>query len=113
MKRSYVRFRCSLLILASTIIVIGATTGCVGAPFGSKVTPTQHPLVARYSVSITGAAQVWVEFGPDTNYGRQTSQFSSAGSGIDTALGIDEVQILVAGMKASTLYHMRAHARWA
>jgi arylsulfate sulfotransferase len=107
MKRSHIRFDCSLLVLASTIAVLAATTGCFGAPFGSLVGPTQHPLVAQYTVSISGAAQVWVEFGPDTNYGRQTSQISTTGS------GIDRVQILVAGMQASTLYHMRAHAMWA
>jgi arylsulfate sulfotransferase len=107
MKRSRVRFYCSLLILASTIIVIGATTGCAGTPIGSMVLPTQHPQVARYDVSITGTAQVWVEFGPDTNYGRQTAQFST------TLPGTNIVPILVAGMQASTLYHMRAHAQLA
>jgi arylsulfate sulfotransferase len=107
MKRSHARFHCSLLTLASTIVVIGATTGCVGAPFGTAIYPTAHPQVARYDVSIVGSAQVWVEFGPDTNYGRQTSQFSTTGPGINV------VQVLVAGMKASTLYHMRAHAQWA
>jgi arylsulfate sulfotransferase len=106
MKRSGVRFYSSLLILASTFIVTAATTGCAGVPPSSMVLPTQHPLVARYNVSITGGAQVWVEFGPDTNYGRQTSQFSTPGPGTDI------VPVLVAGMKASTLYHMRAHAQW-
>jgi arylsulfate sulfotransferase len=103
--RRHVHLPCLVLILASAAIL--ATTGCGVEPVGSTVAPTQHPQVAQYTVSISGAAQVWVEFGPDTKYGRQTSPFSTTGSGVSV------VPILVAGMKASTLYHMRAHAQWA
>jgi arylsulfate sulfotransferase len=103
-KRSQGRLYCSLLLLASTIILLGITTGCLSAPTRTTVTSTQNPLVAQYNVPISGAAQVWVEFGPDTKYGRQTSQYSSVGPGVNV------VPILVAGMKPSTTYHMRAHA---
>jgi len=65
------------------------------------VSPTNHPLVASYAFSSPRAASVSIEFGPDTNYGRSTSASSigpNGGSGT----------ILVAGMRASTTYHMRA-----
>ena len=106
MKRSQARQYGSLIILALTIVLVVATTGCGSEPVGSKVTPTQHPQVAQYDVPISGAAQVWVEFGPDQKYGRQTSQYSSTG------LGASVVPVLVAGMNPSSTYHMRAHAQW-
>lgn len=106
MRGSQVRLHGSLPILASTIILIAATIGCGSSPEGTSVTQTQHPLVAQYNIMLDGPAQVWVEFGPDTNYGRQTSQ-SAAGSGLTT------LHILVAGMNPSSTYHMRAHAQWA
>jgi arylsulfate sulfotransferase len=104
MTKSSVRVCCSLLVLIPTIVAVSLTTGCgaMGAS-GPTVTQTQHPLVAEYDVPIAGLAQVWVEFGPDTNYGRQTSQYSSGP-------GFHNVSILVAGMQPSTTYHMRAHA---
>ena len=43
-----------------------------------------------------------VEFGPDLSYGRSTAWYPVAGHYVST-------NILVAGMKASTVYHMRAH----
>ncbi|HEV2500077.1 MAG TPA: aryl-sulfate sulfotransferase [Terriglobia bacterium] len=65
------------------------------------VTPTANPLVAEYNISLSQAAQVYVQFGVDTTYGFDTSAIAipAAGGG---------VTILVAGMKASTTYHMRA-----
>jgi hypothetical protein len=45
-----------------------------------------------------------VEFGPDTNYGRNTSWYPMAG-------GYKKTTILVAGMRAGTTYHMRAQAQ--
>ena len=65
------------------------------------MTASNNPLVAQYSVTVSGDATISVEYGPDTNYGMQTSA-QSAPSGGGT------VNILVAGMKASTQYHMRA-----
>jgi len=89
------------------LIILG-TLGCgvggseAGPPI-ANVVHTQHPLVANYNVEEYGLANVWVEFGTDTNYGRRTSSVSSA------TVHSNSVDVLVAGMKASTTYHMRAH----
>jgi arylsulfate sulfotransferase len=45
-----------------------------------------------------------VEFGPDTSYGRSTSWYPASAASQTTT-------ILVAGMKASSIYHMRAQAQ--
>lgn len=98
------RPRLILISLFSTLI----TTGCGSATY-SRVTATGNPLVAQYEVLTTAAApaaQGWVEFGPTTSYGRQTSWVSGIGKPGDA------LQILVAGMKASSTYHMRAHVAW-
>jgi len=61
----------------------------------------QNPLVAEYDVNAPAGSTVKVEFGIDTNYGRETwSQPAPSGGGI--------VKIQVAGMKPITTYHMRA-----
>jgi arylsulfate sulfotransferase len=64
-----------------------------------RVSATANPLVASYSISPGQTATVYVEFGTDTTYGRQTSSQTTV-SGAAT--------ILVAGMRQNTLYHMRA-----
>jgi arylsulfate sulfotransferase len=70
------------------------------------VSATHNPLVALYTLSTPPGATVQVEFGLDTNYGLETwSQPAPAGGG--------SVNIFVAGMKASTTYHMRAIAELA
>lgn len=58
-------------------------------------------LVAQYSVTVSGAADVTVEYGTTTNYGMQTSAQSTPSAG-------GTVIIQVAGMKQNTPYHMRA-----
>ena len=66
-----------------------------------SVTPTGNPQVALYSFSSPRDASVSIEFGTDTTYGKSTwVQNTPPGGGA--------VQILVAGMLASTTYHMRA-----
>src|SRR3984893_845244 len=67
----------------------------------TSVSSTKNQLVAKYFVSIQTGGHARVEFGTDTSYGGQTAWYSvpPGGSG---------VAILVAGMKASTSYHMRA-----
>jgi hypothetical protein len=68
------------------------------------VTPTQHPLVAKYAFLLPPRAAVRIQFGTDTNYRRETwTRSAPAGGG--------EVDILVAGMRADTVYHMRAQVR--
>lgn len=69
-------------------------------PGQSIITSTDNPLVARYTYSPANSGAVSVQFGPDANYGFQTSaQNASAGSA---------VSFLVAGMRANSTYHMRA-----
>jgi arylsulfate sulfotransferase len=65
------------------------------------VTATQHPLVAEYDLVIPAGSYMTVRFGTDASYGRNTStQAAPSGGGM--------VRALVAGMHASTTYHMQA-----
>lgn len=98
----------SLSILTS----IAFTLACGGARFNdppgiasAAVAKTQNPMVAQYTVTtVLGCpGQVMVEFGPDTSYGRNTAWYPVAATSQKTT-------ILVAGMKASSTYHMRARA---
>jgi arylsulfate sulfotransferase len=96
---------CHLLSFASVILLTFLASGC-GSGAGSTgpyVAPTPNALVASYNIPVPSGAQTWVEFGPDTHYGRQTSKFSATSS---------MLSIQVAGMKPSTLYHMRAHTNF-
>ncbi len=62
---------------------------------------TQNPLVASYSLAIPVGASIQVQFGLDTSYGLGTSPVPAPASG-------GEVTVLMAGMRASTNYHMQA-----
>jgi arylsulfate sulfotransferase len=65
-----------------------------------QVSSTANPQVAVYSIAPGAAAKVSVQFGPDTNYGLSTwAQPSPQGQ---------TLTLYVAGMKANSLYHMRA-----
>lgn len=66
-----------------------------------QVTTTNNPQVALYTISPPVSASVVVEFSADTSYGLTT--WSQPASGNDAAVSIE-----VAGMRASTPYHMRA-----
>jgi arylsulfate sulfotransferase len=99
------------LIIAATVTVLA--TGCGGSQtsatdplplIGSAtVSATNNALVASYSLSVPAGASTFIQFGPDTHYGLETSsQPSPAGGGV--------VKFFVAGMRASTLYHMQAVA---
>jgi hypothetical protein len=66
-----------------------------------QVTGTANPQVALYSIAPPVAAPVTIEFGLDTTYGHTTSAQPAPGGG--APLGT-----FVAGMKANTVYHMRA-----
>lgn len=112
-----VRNKMKKLFVAKTLLSMAGSiafalmTGC-GA--GSDVPPapvvsvssTQNPLVAQYSVAMGCSGVAMVEFGPDTSYGRSTAWYPVAG-------GYTPTPILVAGMKASTTYHMRAQTQCA
>lgn len=65
------------------------------------VTQTGNVQVARYTINSPVDATVTVEFGLDTNYGRQTWTLPTPGGG-------GTVEMLVAGMKSFNLYNMRA-----
>ena len=95
---------CSFVIILSTL----ASVGCGGSytPPVAGLKATSHPLVAQYTIPVSRqGTTAWVEFGTDTNYGRTTS--------VQTNNASDLVNILVAGMKPKTTYHLRAHAAWA
>src|SRR5271169_4293661 len=99
--------------LSACILLILASLGCGSGSFTPPLTAigaTSNPLVAQYSIRHfhTGLS-AWVEFGTDTNYGRQTSTMTNS----VTSDGGVQLNILVAGMRPQTTYHMRAHVDWA
>ena len=66
-----------------------------------EVEPTLNPQVALYTITPPVAANVTIQFGPTTSYGKSTwTQGSPTGGG--------PVGTYVAGMLASTAYHMQA-----
>lgn len=88
------------------LLVLGGCATSSYTPFEGTVSQTISPLVAQYSVRHHQPGfTVWVEFGPDTSYGRQTSVMSDS----VTDSGGTVVTVLVAGMRPATTYHMRAH----
>jgi arylsulfate sulfotransferase len=95
----------ALSITCSLMAGCGAGSDAPPAPSVS-VSSTQNPLVAQYKVAMGCAGIAMVEFGPDTSYGRSTGWYPIPGDYSPTP-------ILVAGMKASTTYHMRAQSQCA
>ncbi len=76
-----------------------SATASVMAP--GVVTSTNEPQVAQYTIDPPADANVSIQFGTDTGYGKTTwTQPTPTGGG--------PVSIYVAGMLANTLYHMRA-----
>ena len=65
---------------------------------------TPNPQVARYIVTPHSESQVTVEFGPTAAYGLKTWAVAAPSQ--------RPVEILVAGMRADTTYHMRADVRF-
>jgi arylsulfate sulfotransferase len=97
------------LVATASLIVCALMAGCGSGPSAPSppidgvVTGTQNPLVAMYTIrTACPAGQIMVEFGPTTSYGRSTAW--SAPSPYYSS-------VLVAGMKASTTYHMRGQVR--
>lgn len=72
------------------------TAGC--SQF-QTITPTPNPLVASYALTAREPGTIVVEFGKDKTYGFSTSPQTVTNG---------PVSILVAGMQASTTYHMRS-----
>ena len=99
-----------LLVRGGGIFVF-ALCGLLAACGGSStpatpivtISKTQNPLVAQYSLATNCAGQAMVEFGPTTSYGRSTAWYGTPGSS-----GGGAANILVAGMRPSTSYHMRS-----
>jgi arylsulfate sulfotransferase len=96
-------------LLMAVLSVWAFATGCgggsnQGSAVVGGVAPTQNPLVAQYTIASACAGQGMVEFGPDTSYGRSTTWSPLPGS-------YQRSSILVAGMRASTTYHMRAQVQ--
>lgn len=105
MKNSRAAFCFSASILL-TLTSVGCGSGNFTPP-PSSVVATSNPLVAKYTINrVTRGTTAWVEFGPDTSYGRQTSVTTASGT---TEFG-ENISILVAGMKPQSIYHLRAHA---
>jgi arylsulfate sulfotransferase len=99
----------NLPLVGAAIVLTICSLGCGSGSGSTSGTPqtaisqTQNPLVAQYQVSNYRPANVWVEFGTDTTYGRKTSAVT------ETNQFLNNATILVAGMKANTTYHMRSH----
>lgn len=97
------------LWLALVVCAAGVLISCGGGqaippsdPPTTEVTATKNPLVAQYAITWPYESLVMVEFGKDTSYGRTTNwQTLAAGQGT--------LNVQVAGMEASTTYHMRVH----
>ncbi len=94
----------SLLTVSGMILGCGTVNNQTLAIPRTSIAPTRNPLVARYFIASTCAGEVMVEFGLDASYGRSTSWQPTPG-------GHRTVSFLVAGMKASTTYHMRPTMR--
>ncbi len=96
----YLRLACILPVL----VCFGCGGSTSFTPALTSIAPTANPLVAQYSITTyISNITAWVEFGTDTTYGRQTSTTQAS-----VAPGTP-ITILVAGMKANSIYHMRAH----
>ena len=91
-----------LLVLGCLLTGCGSSSSPVAAPTSAEaaVAATANPQVASYTVGVPSAGSVKVQFGTTTSYGRSTSSVSATGAG--------SVNVLVAGMLASTTYHMQA-----
>lgn len=77
-----------------------ATASVAVIPAG-QVTTTNNPQVAEYTIAPPVGGSVMIQFSADTSFHFTTSMQPASGN--DTP-----VSILVAGMRASTPYHMRA-----
>ncbi len=107
MRRARFVANCGLSVACcSALILLGCGGGGGWPDPTTSVAATNNPLVAQYSIGGRPGSTAWVEFGEDINYGRQTSV-------TPPTVGLGKVlTVLVAGMKPSTTYHMRAHVDW-
>ena len=104
MTRLHISLSCAvgILLLAS----IGCGSPSSFDPQKQVSISTANPLVAQYTIKqLKSGSAAWVEFGTDTNYGRQTSPVTDSASPFSGMT----LNVLVAGMLPQTTYHMRAH----
>jgi arylsulfate sulfotransferase len=78
-----------------------AITGVSAALKPGTVTPTNNPQVALYTMTLPFPGRIRIHFGPTKSYGMETWYQN-------TEVNNGQVSIYVAGMKASTAYHMAA-----
>lgn len=71
----------------------------------SQVTVTANPQVAQYSLYLPQAASVSVQFGPSTSYGLRTGSQPTPATPVNYGGAVD---VLVAGMRGATTYHLQA-----
>ena len=102
------------LCLFVGILLVAASVGCGSGdstPPHTAISPSSNPLVAQYNIThVQPELAAWVEFGTDTHYGRQTSVMTDLTWPVPH--GGHVLTVLVAGMRAQTTYHMRAHVEW-
>lgn len=102
-----VETRTTRALPAIVVVALSLLSACGGIPRSAiaqlthgTVAATQHPLVARYSITAPVPSTITIEFGPTDAYGLTTwSRRVAAGATTD---------ILVAGMRPFTTYHLRA-----
>jgi len=96
----------ALLVCAvSSAASMLACGGGISTPtVSTSLSGTQNPLVAQFSIVSGCIGPAMVEFGPDTSYGRSTAWYPLPG-------GYRSYSIPVAGLRASTTYHMHAQVQ--
>lgn len=106
---SRVRIRSLIAILGTSSLLAACGTGMMKSTpppaLSMSLASTSHPLVAQAQITSGCSGQVMVAFGPDTSYGRNTSWYP-----IDSS---NPLTVQVAGMRASTTYHMQVQRQCA
>ncbi|HEV3305057.1 MAG TPA: aryl-sulfate sulfotransferase [Candidatus Sulfotelmatobacter sp.] len=96
----------AILTLAAFTTACG-TSGTSNPAARAYVQSTANPLVAQLTVVSPCAGQAMVQFGPDTSYGRTTAWYPVSPM-FSPSRTLQQTNILVAGMRASTTYHMQS-----
>ncbi len=102
-------FAARAAFVAASLVVCALMAGCGAGSIPSltqgRVSGTQNPLVAVYTIRTACPGQMMVEFGPTTSYGRNTAWYPLTPA--------NYTSVEVAGMRASSTYHMRAQVQCA